>query len=115
VLFCIAPYSIINIHNASFALDLHKTVALVTKSLINMAKLKYLRTTVRNQNYIHEEIKNSLNSRNACYHSLQNLLSSRALTKNLKVKIFKTIILPVVLYGYETGMNKNCGCSRTGY
>ena len=39
---------------------------------------------------------------NACYHSVQNLLSSRLLPKNLKIKIYRTVILPVVLYGYET-------------
>jgi len=39
---------------------------------------------------------------NACYHSMQNLLSSRLLSKNLKIKIYRTIILPVVLYGCET-------------
>jgi hypothetical protein len=44
----------------------------------------------------------SVNSGNVCYHSVQNLLSSRLLSKNVKVRIFKTIILPVVLYGCET-------------
>ena len=39
---------------------------------------------------------------NACYHSVQKLLSSSLLSKNLKIKIYRTIILPVVLYGYET-------------
>jgi hypothetical protein len=43
-----------------------------------------------------------LNSGNACYHSVQNLLSSRLLSKNLKIRIYKTIILSVVLYGCET-------------
>jgi len=42
-----------------------------------------------------------LRSGNACYHSVQNLLSSRLLTKNLKIKIYRIIILPVVLYGCE--------------
>ena len=37
-----------------------------------------------------------------CYHSVQNILSSRLLSKNLKTKIYRTIILPVVLYGCET-------------
>jgi len=37
-----------------------------------------------------------------CYHSVQNLLSSSLLSKNLKIKIYRTIILPVVLYGCET-------------
>jgi hypothetical protein len=49
-----------------------------------------------------EEIKSRLNSGNACYHSVQSLLSSRLLSRNVKVKIYKTIILPVVLYGCET-------------
>jgi hypothetical protein len=39
---------------------------------------------------------------NACYYSEQNLLSSRLLSKNIKIRIYKTIILPVVLYEYET-------------
>jgi hypothetical protein len=49
-----------------------------------------------------EEIKSRLNSRNACYHSVQSLLSSRLLSRNVKVKIYKTIILLFVLYGCET-------------
>jgi hypothetical protein len=51
---------------------------------------------------MNEEIKSRLNSGNACYHSVQCLLSSRLLPRNVKVKIYKTIILPVVLYGCET-------------
>jgi hypothetical protein len=57
---------------------------------------------VTNQNLIQEEIKRILNSDNACYHAVQNLLSSRLLSKHLKIRIYKTIILPVVLYGCET-------------
>jgi hypothetical protein len=51
---------------------------------------------------IQEEIKKRLNSGNVCYHSVQNLLSSCLLSKNFKIRICKTIILPVVLYGCET-------------
>jgi hypothetical protein len=58
--------------------------------------------TVTNQNLIQEEIKRRLNSGNAFYYSVQILLSSRLLLKNLKVRIYKMIILPVVLYGCET-------------
>jgi len=65
-------------------------------------EFKYLGTTLTNQTSIVEEIKSRLRSGNACYHSVQNLLSSRLLSKNLKVKIYRTIILPVVLYGCET-------------
>ena len=53
------------------------------------------------QNSIQEEIKSRLKSRNACYHLVQNLLSSSLLSKNIKIKIHRTIILPVVLNGYE--------------
>ena len=65
-------------------------------------EFKYLGTTLTNQNSIQEEIKSRLKSGNACYHSVQNLLSSSLLSKNLKIKIYRTIILPVVLYGCET-------------
>ena len=64
-------------------------------------EFKYLGTVLTNQNSIAEEIKSRLRSGNACYHSVQNLLSSRLLSKNLKIKIYRTTILPVVLYGYE--------------
>ena len=58
-------------------------------------------TTLTNQNFIQEEIKSRLRSGYACYHSVESLLSSRLLSKNLKIKIYRTIILPVVLYGCE--------------
>jgi hypothetical protein len=51
---------------------------------------------------MHEDIKSRLHPGNACYHSVQSLLSSRLLSRNLKVKIYKTIILPDVLHGCET-------------
>ena len=63
---------------------------------------KYLGTTLTNQNYIAEEIKSRLRSGNACYHSVQKILSSRLLSKNLKINMYRTVILPVVLYGCET-------------
>jgi len=59
-------------------------------------------TTLTHQNSILEENKSRLRLGNACYHSVQNLLSSRLLSKNLKIKTYRTIILPVVLYGCET-------------
>ena len=62
---------------------------------------RYLGTTLTNKNSIQEEIKSRLKVGNACYYSVQNLLSSSLLSKKLKIKIYRTIILPVVMYGCE--------------
>ena len=58
---------------------------------------RYLETLLTYQNFVHEEIKNRLKSRNVRCHSVENLMSSSFLSKNIKVKIHRTIILPVVL------------------
>jgi hypothetical protein len=72
------------------------------KSFERLEEFKYLEATLTNRNSIHEEIKSRLKSGNACYHSVQKLLSSRLLSRNTKVRVYRTIILPVVLYGCET-------------
>jgi hypothetical protein len=69
------------------------------RSFENVAQFKYEYLETTNQNLIQEEIKSRLNSGNACYHSVQNLLLPLLPSKNVKIRICKTIILPVVLYG----------------
>jgi len=71
-------------------------------SIERVEEFKYLGTTLTNKSSIQEEIKSRLKVRNACYYSVQNLLSSSLLSKNLKIKIYIIIILPVVLNGCET-------------
>jgi len=71
------------------------------RSFEMVEEFKYLGQTLTNQKSILDEIKNRLKSRNACYHSAQSLLSSSLLSKNSKNKIYRTIILPVVLHGCE--------------
>jgi hypothetical protein len=63
---------------------------------------KHLGTNLKNQNSIQEEIKSSLKSGNACFHAVQNLVSSSSLYKIFKSKIQRTIILPLVLHVCET-------------
>jgi hypothetical protein len=77
-------------------------IRVANKSFKKVAKFKYLGSTLTDQNCIYEEIRSRLNSGNACYHAVQNLLSSCLLSRNVKIKIYKTVILPVVLYGCET-------------
>jgi hypothetical protein len=79
----------------------NQNIRIADESFENVATFKYLERTITDQNGIHDEIKSRLNSRNACYYSVQNLLSSHLISKNLKIKIYNTVILPV-LYGCET-------------
>jgi len=65
-------------------------------------EFKYLGTTLTFKNSVQEKIKSRVNLGNACYYSVQNILSSSLLSKNLKIKICRIIILPVFLYGLET-------------
>ena len=67
-----------------------------------MEEFKYLGKTLTNQNSIQEEINSRMKSGNVCYHSVQNLFSSSLLPKNLKIKVYRSTIMPVVLYGCET-------------
>jgi len=62
-------------------------------SFARVEEFKYLGTTLTKQNSIPEDIKSRLKSGNACYQLGQNLLYSSLLSKNLKITIYRTIIL----------------------
>ena len=80
-----------------------QSVRIDNSTFEKVQEFKYLGTALTNQNSVAEEIKSRLRSGNACYHLVQNLLSSRLLTKNLKIKIYRTIILPVFCIGVKLG------------
>jgi len=79
----------------------HK-IKIYNSSIERMDEFKYLGRTLTDQNSIREEIKIRLKSKSACHHSVQNLLSSSLLSKNINKQTYRTIIFPVVLYGCET-------------
>jgi hypothetical protein len=80
----------------------NQNIRTANESFENVSKFKYLGTTLTDRNDIYDEIKSRLNSGNACYYSVQNLLSFRLISKNLEIKLYKTVILPVMLYECET-------------
>jgi hypothetical protein len=84
----------INIEKTKYMLLSHhqnvgqnQDINIANRSFDNVSQFKYLGMTVTNPNLIQEDIKRRLNSDNACYHSVQNLLSSHLLSKNLKIRL----------------------------
>jgi hypothetical protein len=74
------------------------SVKIDNSSIERVEEFKYLGTMLTDQNFIHEGIKSRVNLGNACYHSVQNLLSSRLQFKNLillyiELKFFRVFIL----------------------
>jgi hypothetical protein len=80
----------------------NNNIKIDNKFFERVEQFKYLVPTLTDQNSVQEEIKCILKSGNACYHSVQDLLSSSLLSKYTKINIYRTIILPVVLCGCET-------------
>ena len=82
-------------------LNQNQNIVIGNLSFENVEKFRYVGVTETNTNDIREEIKRRINM-GACYYSLEKILSSRLLSKKLKIKTYKTNILPAVLYGSET-------------
>ena len=89
-------------------------ITTVHKSSERAEQVNYLGTTLTNENSIQEDMKRRLKSGNACHHSVQNLLSSSFLSRNIKIKIHKTVILPVVLYGCDLVCHTEGGTEAEG-
>jgi hypothetical protein len=79
------------------------SIKIDNSSFERVEEFKYLGTILTDQNSLQGEIKSRLKSGNACYNSVQNLLSSSLLSKILKITMYKTIILSVVCMGVKLG------------
>ena len=73
-----------------------------SNSYENVKTFKCLGSSVAYQNYIQKEIRCRPKAGDSCYYSVQTVLTSRLLSQKLKIKVYKTRILPVVLYGCES-------------
>jgi hypothetical protein len=86
--------------------------------VITYAYVRFNRTTLHRYFCVYAN-SCRLKSGNACYHSMQNLLSSSSLLKNVKIKIYRTIILLFLYMGvklgrWHWGRNVSWGCLRIG-
>jgi hypothetical protein len=77
-------------------------ITTVTRSYGNVAEFKHLAITATNENLIQKKIERRAESGNVCCHSVQNLLSSCLMHKNINIKMYKPVTSPVLLYGCET-------------
>jgi len=66
-------------------------------------EFKYLGTTLTNQNSLQEEIMSRLHSKNASYHLVRKSMSASLLSKNIKIKMYRTIVLSVVCMSVKPG------------
>jgi hypothetical protein len=79
-----------------------QNITIDNTSFEEVEEFKYLGTALSNRYSFQAEIKSRFKSGNACYHSEKNVLSCSLLSKNKKIKIYRTIILSFVLCGCET-------------
>jgi hypothetical protein len=68
----------------------------------HVEEITYLGSQLNQTNSIHSDIQARIGAGNRCYYTFGKVMKTRAINKNLKLQIYKTIIRPVVTYGCET-------------
>jgi hypothetical protein len=79
-----------------------KYIRINNSDIERVNQFKYLGSFITNNNKISSEISHRINMGNTCYYGLRNILRSKLLKEDIKFKIYKTLIRPVVLYGCES-------------
>ena len=94
--------SVISVMSGDQNAGQNHSIKIDNSSFERVEQFKYLGTTLTHRNSIQEEIKSRLQSGNAFYHLVQNVLSSSLLSRNINIKMYRTVMLCAVLYGCET-------------
>ena len=71
-------------------------------SFEKVKEFKYLGTIINDKNILRAEIGNRIKMANKCFFGLKRQLRSNLINRKTKLKLYKTLILPVLLYGSET-------------
>lgn len=77
-------------------------ITLDNKNYKVVEKFKYLGTQINVENSFLDEIKIRITNANKCYFSLGNIFKAKNVSRSSKIRLYKTVILPIVLYGSET-------------
>ena len=75
---------------------------------------RYLGALIISKNLITDEIKSRIAAGNRCFYSLRQIFRSRAMSKAVKIKIYKTMVKPVVVFGSETQAMAEMDTTRLG-
>jgi hypothetical protein len=79
-----------------------KTVELMGKKYEKVESFKYLGSVMTSLNDIETEVRSKIAVSNKCYYALGPILKRRSISQTIKIRLYKTIIRPTVIYGAET-------------
>jgi len=75
---------------------------------------RYLGALIISKNVIIDEIKSRIAAGNRCFYSIRHIFRAKAISKSVKIKIYKMMVKPLVVFGSETGAMVEMGMTRLG-